>query len=163
MFFVFLLLTFNVNSIYAQKSKMESIELYIAPRNVRYGWDDSSVFNSQPKLKKKSIKVIYSKKTFETTIVKRKVYELFYIKTKINRDLYQNMEVNKDTSTFQYQPRIMLIINNSGTKDTICIDSNYSVERKKIIYVIPNKLKIFIENHMPSEIRENWVDNIPAF
>jgi hypothetical protein len=138
-------------SSFAQKFK--TVELYITPRNVTYGWYDNGVF--QFKHNKKSIKEPYEKRTYNTLTEKDSVFELFYSKVQMPDSLYNNLIPQKNVAIDI--KRIMIVI---PKKDTLFIDRNYNVIKRGKCYQISNEFKAFIEKYMPSEIKENWINDL---
>lgn len=135
----------------AQRQPMT--ELYITPRNVTYGWYDNGVF--QFKIEKTSIRAAYANRTFNSISVKDSVYELFYTKVQIPNILYKNLTPLKNTRADI--KRIMII---PPDKDTFFIDRNYNITKGGRCYQIGSSLQKLIENYMPDEIKENWVNNL---
>ena len=137
---------------YSQNSHFADI--YITPRNVNYGWADGGIL--QFKLKKKSVKVPYEKRSYEMITLTPRVYELFYTRVKILDSLYQNLTpLNKKVN----KGRIMIIV---PQKDTIFIDTYYRVGIRGKCYEISNEFKVFLEKLMPITIRENWQKDLPG-
>jgi hypothetical protein len=136
---------------YAQKLK--NVELYITPRNVTYGWYDNGVF--QFKHNKKSIKVPYAIKTYNTLTTKDSVFELYYTKISMSDGLYNNL-IPQNNVAIDIK-RIMIVI---SKKDTLFIDRNYNIIKKGKCYQISNEFKSFIEKYMPTEIKENWINDL---
>ncbi|MDA3616114.1 hypothetical protein [Polluticaenibacter yanchengensis] len=147
---IFLMLLSPISG-YAQKIK--NVELYITPRNVTYGWYDNGVF--QFKHNKKSIKVPYGNRTYNTLNTKDSVFELFYTKTVMSDSLYNNLIPQNNIEIDK--KRIMIIIEK---KDTLFIDRNYNLIKKDKCYQISNEVKSFIEKYMPPEIKENWINDL---
>lgn len=133
--------------------KFTSVELYISPRNVSYGWYDNGIF--QFKFNKKSIKVIYADRTYNTLTVKDSLFEMFYVKAKMHDSLYNNLVLNDSVEA--HKKRIMILI---PKHDTLFIDVNYNLIRKERCYKLTDGLREFIEGFMPVEIKENWKYNL---
>ena len=134
-----------------------TIQLYITPRNVNYGWADNGVYKFS--LEQASIKVPYSKRSYSTQVITDSLYELFYIKfsktINLNR-LIENSHSTLKNTKFLF-PRILLIVDNGNKKDTLSIDRNFSVFYEKQVFLIDKKLESYLLQKMPIEIRDNWI------
>jgi len=148
---VFILL----NLISSNTQKSQTVELYITPRNVRYGWYDNGVF--QFKLNKKSIIKPYEERTYSTLNASESVFELFYTKTKIPSKLFNDLVPQKNIPVDI--KRIMIVV---SCKDTMFIDKNYNLIKQDKCYKMSNSLKNILEKCMPIGIRENWINNLPG-
>jgi hypothetical protein len=135
------------------KIHSERGQIYITPRKVMYGWYDNGVH--QFELKKESIKVPYSLKSYPTLIIKDSIYELFYIEKEISSDLFINLTLNSENC--EWEKRILII---TAKGDTSYIDCKYNVIIRGKSYKISEKLKIFIEECMPTEMKENWIHTL---
>lgn len=131
----------------------KNVELYITPRNVTYGWYDNGIF--QFKHNKKSIQVPYANRTYNTLTKKDSVFELFYTKISMPDSLYNNL-IPQNNVAIDIK-RIMIVI---PKKDTLFIDRNYNIIKKDKCYQISNEFKSFIEKYMPTEIKENWINDL---
>ncbi len=135
------------------------VEFYITPRNVNYGWGDNGVFMFS--LNKQSVKVPFAKRTYTIAIEKDSVYELQYLQRSLDKQLLKKVEgtatINSDLMFST--PRILIILNNKMSSDTLSIDSYYNLKRGGKVYKIDKSLKEYLISVMPLELAESWLYN----
>lgn len=159
--FLFISLFYSYSSIGNKENKV-SVEFYITPRNVNYGWYNNGVESFD--FHKRSVKASYENRSYTTLTKSDSLYELYYIKKMTNPEVIDKMlrtcEESIDDSVDI--KRIAIILNRKNKTDTIFIDRNYNFPLHGKVYKANQELSSYLENIMPHQIKENWINNLPA-
>lgn len=154
------LMLFFIACSQTKKAARNSLEFYITPRNVNYGWGDEGVYKFS--LNKVSIKVPYSNRTYTSSIRKDSLYELYYHQELGGKKMFKNIEtsfLNLSESKFS-TPRIIIVINyNNNVTDTVLVDYNYKLKRDQKVFEADSAFKKYLISMMPEELKESWMYN----
>lgn len=137
-----------------------NIEIYFTARNVKRGYYDNGIFNYE--LNRKSIKVRYEDRSYESIVRSDSVYELYYLDTNISKKIcnyYNNIErVYCDSF---WTERAMIVF--SDKKDTILIDRNFTAcsKNKKDCFILSSSLRNAILQLLPPDLKRSWINDMP--
>jgi hypothetical protein len=132
--------------------------LFCTPRNVDYGWMDRGIYRF--KIIKENVIVDYNNRNYNVLNVRDHLFEFHFSEFELNVDSLNLPSLKKSKVEFLV-PRILIVLD-CWKGDTLKVDANWTVKKGKNFLMSNSYLKKIILENMPSDIRENWEENISS-
>lgn len=155
--FTFLLFSVSSHKLIEPSNKVW-LECYVSSRT-GFGWGAYSNLYNFPHMMK-SFKVGKFDATYVTMCNVDSIHELYYFSDSIeNIEVYKGGKTSRKLKKKFGLPRIEFILHKNFSTEICQVDNNFIIRKDKSYFIMSDTLKELILNHLPCELKQDWLQD----